>query len=77
MSAVVSFKVRKEIKEKMDKYRNRVNWAEELRKFVEERIRRLEAEENMRKIIEKLKEINVEAPSGFAARSVREDRDSR
>nr|WP_231656768.1 CopG family transcriptional regulator [Pyrodictium delaneyi] len=74
--SVVSFKVRKEIKEKMEKYRDRVNWPEELRKFVEEKIRQLEAEENMQRIIEELEKIPVQTPSGFSKDSVREDRDS-
>jgi len=74
--SVVSFKVRREIKEKMEKYRDRVNWAEELRRFVEERIRRLEAEENIRRVMEELERIPVQAPAGFSRASVREDRDS-
>ena len=74
--SVVSFKVRREVKEKMEKYRDRVNWAEELRRFVEERIRQLEAEENMRRVIEELEKIPIQAPSGFSKTSVREDRDS-
>ena len=49
--SVVSFKVRREIKEKMKKYKDRIKWAEELRKFVEEKIRELEAEENMENIV--------------------------
>ncbi|MGC9169674.1 MAG: CopG family transcriptional regulator [Thermoproteus sp.] len=75
--AVVSFKVRREVKEKMARYKDRVNWAEELRKFVEERIRQLEAEENMERVLRELEAIPVEAPRGFSASSVREDRDSR
>lgn len=41
--SVVSFKVRGEVKEKMMKYKDRINWPEELRRFVEEKIRELEA----------------------------------
>ncbi len=74
--SVVSFKVRREIKEKMERYKDRVNWAEELRRFVEDRIRRLEAEENIRKVIAILEKMPIEVPEGFAVRSVREDRDS-
>jgi len=73
---VVSFKVRREIKEKMERYKDRVNWTEELRRFVEDRIRRLEAEENIRKVIAILEKTPIEVPEGFAVRSMREDRDS-
>ncbi len=77
MSVVVSFKVRKEVKQLMDKYRDKVDWAEELRRFVEERIRQLEAEENFRWILNQLQKATWGVPQGFSARSVREDRDSR
>ncbi len=76
MSAV-SFKVRTKIKEKMKKYKGRINWAEELRRFIEEKIRMLEAEENMKKIIEELDKIQAKTPPGFSGASVREDRDCR
>lgn len=74
--SVISFKVKKEIKEKMEKYKDRVNWAEELRKFVEERVRQLEAEENMERIVKELKNLEFDVPKGFSKKSVREDRDS-
>ncbi len=75
--SVVSFKVRREIKEKMKKYKDRIKWAEELRKFVEEKIRELEAEENMENIVKELEKIHTKTPRGFSKKSVREDRDSR
>ncbi len=66
MSSVVSFKVRREIKEKMERFRDRINWAEELRRFVEERIRELEAKENIRHVIEELEKIPISVPpKGF------------
>ncbi len=74
--SVVSFKVRREVKEKMRRYRDRVNWAEELRSFVERRLRELEAEENIERVVRELGEIHVGVPRGFATRLVREDRDS-
>ncbi len=74
--AVVSFKVSREVKEKMEKFRHRVNWPEELRKFVEAKIRELEAEENLEKIVEELKKAKWSAPQNFSTCSIREDRDS-
>jgi cell fate (sporulation/competence/biofilm development) regulator YmcA (YheA/YmcA/DUF963 family) len=76
MMSVVSFKVKKELKKKMDKFRNKINWAEELRRFVEERTRILEAEENIAKVMDELQKLPVETPRGFSATLVREDRDS-
>ncbi|MCD6508966.1 MAG: CopG family transcriptional regulator [Thermoprotei archaeon] len=76
MSTVVSFKVKREIKELMDKYRDKVNWAEELRRFVEERLKELEAKENFREVLERLERADWSVPEGFSTNSVREDRDS-
>ncbi len=75
MSEVVSFKVRKELKEKMKKYKDVVNWAEELRKFIEKRIRELEAQENFAQILRELEKATWKVPKGFSTKSVREDRD--
>jgi len=72
----VSFKISRELKRKMDMYRDRINWAEELRKFIEEKIRELEAEENLREVVEELRKASWSSPRGFAASLVREDRDS-
>jgi len=77
MSEVVSFKVKKEIKEKMVKYKDRVNWADELRKFVEEKIKQLEAEENFIKILKELEKSDWSVPNNFSVSLVRECRDSR
>jgi hypothetical protein len=74
--SVFSVKIKRELKEKMEKYRDRVNWAEEVRGFIESRIRELEAEENYEKILGVLEKARWSVPRGFSARSVREDRDS-
>jgi len=76
MSKVVSFKVRSEVKEKMKKYKNLVNWGEELRRFVEEKLRELEARENFKRVLEELEKATWCVPQGFSTSSVREDRDS-
>ena len=76
MSVVISFKVKREIKKLMDKYRDRVDWAEEIRRFIIERIKQLEAEENLRMLLEHLEKADWSVPKGFSVKSVREDRDS-
>ncbi|RLE58859.1 MAG: CopG family transcriptional regulator [Thermoprotei archaeon] len=76
MSEVVSFKVRREVKEKMIKYKGVVNWSEELRRFVEEKIKELEARENFQLVMRELRAASWSVPKGFVSRSVREDRDS-
>jgi len=42
MSEVISFRVRKELKEKMEKLRH-INWSEVIRKAIEDTIRREES----------------------------------
>lgn len=76
MSSVVSVKVRRELKERMLKYRDRVNWPEVIRSFIEEKLRQLEAEDNLAEILEELRKATWRAPKGFAVESVREARDS-
>jgi hypothetical protein len=74
--AVFSVKISRELKEKMDRYRDRVNWAEEIRKFIEEKVRELEAEENFKRVLNELEKASWSVPKGFSVESVREDRDS-
>ena len=75
--SVFSVKLRREVKEKMVKYRDRVNWAEEVRRFIENKLRELEAEENFEIILSELRRASWSVPKGFSVESVREDRDSR
>jgi len=76
MAKVVAVKVPDALKEEMDKLKDRVKWPDELRRFIEQRIREEEAKDNLREVIELLKSTK-EVPKGFASSSVREDRDSR
>lgn len=71
----MAVKVSEELKEAMDKLKGRVRWPEELRRFIESRIRDEEAKDNLREVIE-LVSSSKGVPRGFASKSVREDRDS-
>ena len=71
----MSFEAGREVKEKMRKYRALVNWSEELRRFVEEKLRELEAREVLEEVLRELEHAAWSAPRGFSAASVREDRD--
>lgn len=75
MSAVVSFKIDLETKKLMEKYKDRINWPEELRKFVKQKVAMLEAEENFNRIFNELKKARWKMPRGFSVESVRENRD--
>jgi hypothetical protein len=47
-----------------------------VRRFIEMRIKELEAEDNFNEILDELKKAKWSVPKGFATESVREDRDS-
>ena len=71
---MVSFRIPKKLKERMDALRDRVNWSEEVRRFIEERVRVLEevkAIEELEGIIKQLPKV----PRGTTIKHVREDRD--
>jgi predicted transcriptional regulator len=74
LSVVVSFRVPKDLKRKMDELRKYVNWSEELRKFIMNRIREIEQEIAIKELEEIIKKL-PQSPKGTAVRYVREDRD--
>ena len=75
MSVVISVRIPRRLKERMDELSDVVNWSEEIRKFLEERVRELYRRmvlKEVRKVIEQLPEV----PRGTITEYVREDRDS-
>ncbi len=75
VSAVLSIRIPRKLKEEMDKLKKYVDWRKEITSFIEERIRyhrrRLVLEE-IHRVLEK----HPVLPKGSGVRSVREDRDS-
>ncbi len=70
---VFSIRIPKEIKQKMKE--TEINWSEEIRKFIETRIK----EYQKKKALEEIKKLHEKLPSTeekVAAKYVREDRDS-
>ena len=74
-SVTVTFRVPRELKERMDRLRGRVNWSEEVRRFLEKRVRELEQEAALEELEQLIRRL-PQAPRGTAAAMVREDRDS-
>lgn len=72
---VVSVKVDEETKREMMKYRERFNWPEEIRKFIEESVAKAKREENLKRVKELLSGIPG-SEQGSSSKMVREDRDS-
>jgi post-segregation antitoxin (ccd killing protein) len=75
MSVVVSVRVPREVKEELE--RAGVNVSEAVRSYLEELARRVRAERALRRLDKLLEEAVKPSGEGFAASSVREDRDSR
>jgi len=75
LSVVVSFRVPKELKKKMDELRELINWSEEIRKFIERRIKEYEQIKAIEELEEIVKSIPT-VPRGTVMKYVREDRDS-
>ncbi|RLE56021.1 MAG: hypothetical protein DRJ40_06325 [Thermoprotei archaeon] len=75
MSTVISFRIPRDLKKKMEALKDKVNWSEEIRKFIEEKVREVERKEALKRIEELLKNIPTK-PRGAISSIVREDRDS-
>ena len=74
MSVVISFRIPRRLKEKMDSLED-VNWSEEVRRFLEARVGELyrrKVLEEVRRVIEKLPEM----PRGTVTEYIGSDRDS-
>ena len=75
MSVVVSVRISKELKKKIEQLKNIVDWNVEIRRFLEERVKefyRREKIAEIRRVIEMLPEM----PRGSVTNYGREDRDS-
>jgi len=71
VSVVISVRVKKEVKEELEKMG--VNIAEEIRNFLEEMAWRMRVKKEVEKINKLLEKVKT-SPEGFAVKSVREDR---
>jgi len=74
MSNIVCVRVSRELREKMKKFHN-INWSELIRKFIEETVSRLEAQELLKKIENDLRDVPI-LPAGTVSRWIKADRDS-
>jgi len=74
MSSIVCIRVSQDLRERMKKFRN-INWSDLIRKFIEETVSRLEAEELLKKIENDLRDVPT-LPAGTVSRLIRADRDS-
>jgi len=73
VSAVLSIRIRKDLKERMSRYD--VDWRKEIEEFIEERLRELEAQKEKEELLEILKGMK-EKKEGFGSSVVRVERDS-
>ncbi len=74
MSVVISVRIPRELKEKMDKLKH-INWSEEIREFIRRKIEEYEIREALKRVEEHLQGV-PELPPGTIAKWVRSDRES-
>jgi hypothetical protein len=70
LSEIVTVRVPRELKEKMRKYEN--GWSEEIRNFIENRVKQLELRELIEEVSEDPRRPKVK---GDSTRLIREDRE--
>ena len=75
MRVVYSIRIRKELREEMEKYKNSVDWNREIEKFVEEKLKELKKRKVLKEIDDLLSGLK-ETEAGFHDKLLREDRDS-
>ena len=76
LSTVISVRIPKQLKEEMDKLKDMVNWSEEIRRFLERKVREYKKKLILKEVDTLLNSLPPASP-GESARLVREDRDSR
>jgi len=74
MSVVISIRIPRKLKERMDRLRN-VNWSEEIRRFIEEKVTQYEISELLKEVEKHLEDV-PELPRGTIVRWLRSDRES-
>jgi hypothetical protein len=75
MSSVISIRVDPDIKQEMEKMKTEINWNEEIKGFLKNKIDERKKKELLDNLIGK-RQKGRELPEGTAAKMVREDRDS-
>ncbi len=75
MSEVLSIRIPRELKKKMEELKNFVDWKQEIIKFLEERVKYYEKQRILKEVNEII-ERHPRLPKGTAIELVREDRDS-
>ena len=75
MSSVISIRVPPDIKHEMERMKTEINWNEEIKRFLRNKIEEKKKKELLDNLITK-RQKSRELPGGTAAKMVREDRDS-
>ena len=73
--SVYSIRIPPEIKKEMDMMKDEINWSEEIRKFIKNKIEERKKRKVLQEVVSYIQTL-PEAPRGTAQKLVREDRDS-
>lgn len=72
--SVYSIRIPPEIKKEMDKLKDEINWSEEIRKFIKNKIEERKKRKVLQEVVSYVQTL-PKAPKGTAQKLVREDRD--
>jgi len=75
MGKIISVRIPPEIKREMDRLKAKVNWSEEIREFIREKVGEYRKKKVLEEVVAYIKNL-PEARKGIAEKLVREDRDS-
>ncbi len=73
--SVFSIRIPPEIKNEMDKLKDKINWSEEIREFIKSKIEEYKKRKVLQEAVAYIQSLPA-APKGTAQKLVREDRDS-
>lgn len=73
MSIIISIRIRKELKDRLDRYG--INISKEIESYLETLVWKKQVEEEIRRINKLLEKVKL-SPKGFSSKSIREDRDA-
>ncbi len=75
MSTTMSIKIPEDLRKKMRKLKDQVEWSKEIREYIQRRIREIESKRTIEEV-HKMIESTSGVPEGTALQTVREDRES-
>lgn len=75
MNGVITVRIPPDLKREVTKLKDKINWSEEIRKFIRKKIEEYKKKEAIKEVVDYIEKL-PDAPKGAIQKLVREDRDS-